>query len=235
MIVAVVVAGGTGSRFGVPEGKQVAVVSGLPIVTHTLLAFEASDSIDAIVLVTHPDRVEEYRRKVVEELGVSKVVAVVAGGDTRQDSVARGTEAAGDDATVLVVHDGARPLVTPEVIEHAVRTLLGDTDLDGVIVGHPAVDTIHEVSRDDMIESTPDRTRLWTAQTPQVFRADVLRKALTAAGAVGHAGTDDASLVRRNGGSVRMIEGPRDNIKVTLPEDVVLVEYVLRQRNERGE
>ena len=229
----IVVAGGTGSRLGRDEGKQALIVAGLPLVTHALRAFEASSAIEEVVLVAHPDRVDEYRSTAVEGRDVPKVVTVVPGGETRQDSVAAGLGAVTPSATIVAVHDGARPLVTADVITSAVSVLERDEGLDGVVVGHPAVDTAKSVDDEGLITATPDRSSLWSAQTPQVFRIDILREAYARAHSDGFLGTDDAALVSRVGGRVAMLEGPRDNIKVTVPEDLAFVEWMLERRSAR--
>lgn len=233
MITAIVVAGGTGDRLGLKGGKQLARVAGAPVLAHTLEAFVRCDRVDAIVVVAHPDRVDEYRRQVVEPLDAPAIVAVVPGGDTRTASVSAGLDAVPADTGIVVVHDGARPLVTPGLIAAAIAELEREPDLAGVVVGHPSYDTLKTVGPDGEVLSTPDRASIWAAQTPQVFRVGVLREAYRRAGAGGWVGTDDASLVEHAGGRVRMYAGPRDNMKVTVPEDLPVVDQMLRSR--RGE
>jgi 2-C-methyl-D-erythritol 4-phosphate cytidylyltransferase/2-C-methyl-D-erythritol 2,4-cyclodiphosphate synthase len=226
VIAAVIVAGGSGERLGLPGGKQLARVAGLPVLAHTLRAFDACEDVDAAIIVTHPERVDEYHAEVVGPAS-RKVLAVVAGGDTRQASVACGLRAVPPDADIIVVHDGARPLVTPEVVSAAIRALLADPGLDGVVVGHPSYDTLKIVDGDARVVGTADRRAFWSAQTPQVFRADVLRGAYERAESLGIEGTDDAAIVEAAGGRVAMLRGPRDNVKVTVPEDLRFVERAL--------
>ena len=230
MISAVVVASGSGSRFGSQHGKQLASLAGIPLVGHAMLALEHCDEVDEVVLVCHPDRVADFSADVVVGLGLTKVSRVVPGGDTRQESVEAGLARVSGDASIILVHDGARPLVTPAIFTDAISALRCDGAADGVVVGHPAVDTLKWVDADRTVTATPDRASLWVAQTPQVFRARVLRRAHEAATASGFIGTDDASLVERSGGVVRMVEGPRHNIKVTVPEDLVFAAAVLAAR-----
>lgn len=230
MRVAVIVAGGTGTRFGRPGGKQLALVAGAPLVVHTLRAFDACPVVDAVVLVCDPGRVEAYRSEAVEEAGITKVVAVVGGGETRRASVAEGLAALPAACTRVAVHDGARANIEPATIAAAFDSLDADPSLDGVVVGHPALDTVKAVGADGLVLSTPDRAGLWVAQTPQVFRREVLERAHERARADGFEGTDDASLVERAGGRVRMVEGPRWNLKVTVPEDVAVLEALLARR-----
>lgn len=227
MRAAIVVAGGTGERFGRAGGKQLARVAGLPLVAHALRAFDQSSTIDAVVLVCHPDRVDEYRTTAVESAGLRKIVAVVPGGDTRRGSVAAGLAALPEGATLVAVHDGARPLVDPACIDAAVASLEARPGADGVVVGHPCIDTVKTVACSLQVSGTLDREVLWIAQTPQVFRTAVLRSAHEAAAAEGFEGTDDASLVERRGGVVFMLEGPRNNVKVTTPDDLAVVECLL--------
>lgn len=231
LFTAVVVAGGTGERFGRSGGKQLAVAAGLPVLGHTLLAFERCDDVDAVVLVTAPGRTDEYRDAAVSPLGLRKVVDVVPGGDTRQRSVAAGLAALPEGTGIVAVHDGARPLIMPADISSALHDLRSSEGIDGVVVGHPSYDTVKMVdAASRVVRQTPDRRALWVAQTPQVFHADVLRRAMAEAEAQGFEGTDDASLVERAGGRVRMVPGPRDNLKVTTEEDLRVVEALLSAR-----
>ena len=233
---AVIVAGGSGERFGRPGGKQLARAADRPLVAWTLDGFEATASVDGVVVVCHPERVDEFKVACGAQGARSKVVSVVAGGATRQESVRAGVAAVPEDAEVIIVHDGARPLVTAEIIGGSVSALLADPDLAGVVVGHPVYDTLKTVGPDAEVLGTADRSTMWVAQTPQVFVADVLRVAIESAAASGVVATDDASLVELAGGRIRMLEGPRTNIKVTVPEDIAVVDALLqaRVRDQKG-
>ncbi len=226
MNAAIIVAGGIGQRFGRVGGKQLVEVAGSPLVAHTLRAFRASETIDEVVLVCHPDRVAECRAVAFDPLA-ARPTAVVAGGDTRQHSVEAGLAALPDGCDIVAIHDGARALVRPSTIDAAVRELLARPDLAGVVVGHPASDTIKSVDADGLVRSTLDRSTLWIAQTPQVFRAAAILAAHERATADGFEGTDDASLVERAGGAVAMLEGPRWNIKATVPDDLGVLAALL--------
>jgi 2-C-methyl-D-erythritol 4-phosphate cytidylyltransferase len=212
-------------------GKQLAVVAGRPVLMWAVAAFQASGRIDGIVVVCHPDRIDEYRSIAVEPLGLTLPVLFAEGGATRQDSVASGLRLVPETCTYVVVHDGARPLVTPEAIEATLRALDHYPEADGAIVGQPVVDTLKVVVGRD-VDHTADRARFWAVQTPQTFRAQALKAAYEAAKAEGYLGTDDASLVERAGGRVVVVDGPRDNIKVTVAEDLALVEAALRFRRD---
>ena len=230
---AIVVAGGSGERLGLPGGKQLAVVAGRPVVSWSLLALERSGRIDDIVLVCPRDREEEYRSVAVAPLVLRIPVAFAPSGSTRQESVASGLAATPGDAALIVVHDGARPLVTSALVGGAIDALEGTALAAGVVVGQPAMDTLKVVDGDRVL-STPDRSRFWTVQTPQVFRAADLREAYALAEREGFFGTDDASLVERAGGTVLVVEGSRDNMKVTVVEDLAIIEAALAFR-EHGE
>lgn len=232
--VAIIVAGGTAERFGSSSGKQLAMVAGLPLLGHTLRAFDAASSVGLIVVVCPPDRVDEFERTAVEAAVLATGHAVVAGGLTRQESVRNGLSAIPGHRpeSVIVVHDGARPLVTSELIDGAVATLLAEEDLCGLVVGHPAYDTIKTVV-DRRIVATPDREGFWIAQTPQLFRRRPFEAAHAAAERRGFLGTDDAAVMEADGGLVWTYPGPRENLKVTVAEDLAIVEAVLSLKRER--
>ncbi|MDO8964231.1 MAG: 2-C-methyl-D-erythritol 4-phosphate cytidylyltransferase [Coriobacteriia bacterium] len=233
MRAAVIVAGGTGERFGGERGKQLATVAGRPLLAWTVEAFEECASVDFIVLVCHPDRVEEYRAAAIGGRKDTKVGAVVPGGSTRRRSVAAGLAVLPGGCDVVAVHDGARAFIDAPTIA-AAFTALDDSGAGGVVVGHPAVDTVKEVDGSHRVVVTPDRSRSWIAQTPQAFRVDVLVRAHARAAADGFEGTDDASLVERDGGTVLMLEGPRWNLKVTMAEDLDVMEALLAHRARIG-
>jgi 2-C-methyl-D-erythritol 4-phosphate cytidylyltransferase len=204
-VVGIVPAGGSGERLGADRPKAFVVCAGRPMVEWSLDALQPSCS--RIVVAAPPSHVRP---------------GWVAGGSSRSASVRNALDAA-PDATVVVVHDAARPLVTAGLVRECLAALEG---VDGVIAASPASDTVHVSSSDRLIRETPDRSTLWAAQTPQVFRADILRRAL----AVGDSATDEAALVAAVGGTVRLIEGPSDNIKVTTQTDLRLAEALLRER-----
>lgn len=232
MRAAILVAGGTGSRFGNAGGKQLASLLDRPVVGWSLRALGSVASLGLVVIVCHPDLVREFESLASKPLASGASVVVVPGGDTRRASVYEGLSAVPAEAATVLVHDGARPLAAPALFE-SVMGFLDDSRADGVVVGYPAVDTIKRVAGGRVLE-TPDRSTLWAIQTPQAFRTSALRSAHETALADGFEGTDDASLVERAGGKVLVFEGPRDNIKITMPDDVVFAEAVLR-RGATGE
>ena len=144
-----------------------------------------------------------------------------------------GLEYVPDDYDYVVLHDGARPLITPDLIAHTIATLKGNIDCDGAVVAHPAVDTL-KVVENGVIVGTPDRRVFWNAQTPQVFRAGIYRRAHASALSDGFMGTDDSSLIERLGGRVLVVEGKRDNIKLTVPEDYLMLAAAVRTMYMKG-
>jgi 2-C-methyl-D-erythritol 4-phosphate cytidylyltransferase len=217
---AIIAAAGRSERMG-GRDKLFAVVGGEPLLAHTLIAFALCPGVDRVVLVVSPENVERGR-ELVAEAGFSKVAAVCQGGERRQDSVRNGLEALASCQWV-VVHDGARPLVTAGLIE---RGLEAAKETGAAIAALPIADTVKEVEPPGLIGRTLSRGQLWAAQTPQVFRYDILRQAHQRA--PGEA-TDDAALVEKLGYRVKVFEGSPRNIKVTTAADLALVEALLAQ------
>jgi len=227
---AVVLAGGSGERLGVAGGKQLLTLLGLPVLSWSLKALDAVDDIGHIVVVCPAERLAEYRATAVDGLHLATPVTFAESGATRQESMANGVEAVPEGFSVVAVHDGARPMIDPATIAGALEALASRKDADGIVVGHAAIDTT-KVVEDGWIRSTPARNTLWIAQTPQIFRTEVLRAAILFAEHTGFEGTDDSSVVEHAGGKVLTFEGPRDNIKVTVAEDIAVAEAALTRRS----
>ncbi len=227
----IVAAAGRGERFGRSGGKQLAEIGGRPLLAHTLEACASAERIGLVVTVVEPERLEEYADALADS-AVDTEVRFVPGGERRQESIAAGLAEVPEDVPFIAVHDGARPLVTTEDFLRALRLLEAEPELAGVVVGHPAVDTLKIVEEGRVLD-TPDRSRYWVAQTPQVFRGPDLRAAYASAKLAARDGTDDSSLVEAAGGAVRMIEGSRENIKVTVAEDLAFVQTVIESRGGR--
>jgi len=220
---AIIAAAGRSKRMGGSD-KLFAVVGDKLLLAHTLSAFDACRGVDRVVLVLSPENMERGRG-LVAEAGFSKVT-VCQGGERRQDSVRNGLEALASCQWV-VVHDGARPLVTAALIEQGLEAA---KKTGAAIAALPIGDTVKEVEPPDLIARTLSRGRLWVAQTPQVFRYDILRQAHQQA--QGEA-TDDAALVEKLGYQVRVFEGSPRNIKVTTAADLAVVEALLAQSRVR--
>jgi 2-C-methyl-D-erythritol 4-phosphate cytidylyltransferase len=205
-VVGIVPAGGSGERLGVDRPKAFVVCAGRPLLEWSI---EVLSAICDRVIVAAP---AGYLRP-----------GWVVGGTSRSASVRNALDAA-PEARTVVVHDAARPLVTRELVESCLASLMG---VDGAIAAATVNDTIKQTYPDGTVERTLDRSRLWAVQTPQVFRADVLRRALAIDDELLAAATDDASLVEAAGGSVRVVEAPPDNLKVTTAVDLLVAERIL--------
>lgn len=230
---AVVAAGGLGLRFGDARGKQYVELCGLPVLDWSVAALDAAPSVGHIVIVCPHDRIGETRG-IVDMVSPSVPVTFVEGGATRQESCLAGIRAVPEGFPLVAIHDGARPLIKPETIEAVVARVRGDASLAGAICAHPSADTL-KVVEDGIVRATPERSRYWAVQTPQVFHTAIVLEAHLAAAREGFVGTDDASLVERAGGCVAVVESPSDNMKVTVPEDRLPVEAILARRIERGD
>ena len=231
---AVILAGGKGERYNRPGGKQLLEVFGKPILTWSAEAFDAVADVGLIVVVCPPDRMQEYCFEAIDAFPFVTPVVIAPAGDLRQESSLAGLNLVGEEYEFVAIHDGARPLITPALIEHTIAAVKGSVDYDGAVVGYPAIDTLKIVSENNIL-GTPDRSAFWTAQTPQVFRTSVIKEAHHVALNDGFVGTDDSSLVERIGGKIALVEGPRNNIKITVPEDTTAVEAGLRKRQQEVE
>lgn len=221
---AIVVAAGSGARMGAGIPKALVPLGGRPLVAWSLAAIAACEAIDGIVL-TAPAGGESGMRMAVGEAGGPDLV-VVAGGATRQRSVLAALGAVPRDATRVLVHDAARPLVSAELCAALLDALEG---VEGAIAATPVADTLKRAGADGLIAETVDRAGLWQAQTPQAFHADVLRHAFaTASDEVLDTATDCASMVEAIGGRVRLVAAGAPNLKVTTPADLLLAEEILR-------
>jgi len=205
-VVGLIPAGGSGERLGADRPKAFVVCAGRPLVEWSL---EVLSAVCDRVIVAGPagHLLPEW----------------VEGGASRSASV-RNALAAAPEARTVVVHDAARPLLTRDLVEACLAALMG---VDGAIAAAPVTDTIKEAFPDGTVERTLDRSRLWAVQTPQVFRADALRRALDVDEGVLAAATDDATLVEAAGGSVRVVEAPRENFKITSAADLARAEALL--------
>ena len=218
---AVIVAAGSASRMGGID-KVMAPLGGEPMIVKTVRAFQECDAIREIVVVTREDLI----RPITSLLsGMDKVIAVVAGGASRQESVHLGLNTLSSKVELAAIHDGARPLVSYEVIDRTVRAA---NTYGAAAPGIPVKDTIKQV-QGGVVTETPDRERLRAVQTPQVFDFDLLRGALKKAREEVAQVTDDCSAVERMGFSVKIVEGDERNIKVTTPTDLKIAEMLLEE------
>jgi 2-C-methyl-D-erythritol 4-phosphate cytidylyltransferase len=216
---AVVAAAGRGERLAGGRPKAFAKLAGRPLLAETLERLEGSDWVEAIVVVAPPDW-EEPTILLAEELGAGKVSACVTGGATRAESVRIGVGEVPAGAAIVIVHDAARPLLSPGVIDRVLGAL--GEGWDGAVPAVAVIDTLKRAVDGQVVE-TLDRSDLYAAQTPQAFVADALRRALDRGGT----GTDCAALVEAAGGRVALVEGDPRLVKVTTPGDLALVEALL--------
>lgn len=230
---AVVLAGGQGKRMKSAVQKQYLILDGRPLIAHALLAFEASP-VDAVVLVVGAGEIPYVKKEILAPLGLSKVTAVVEGGRERVHSVYEGLKAL-TDCDYVLIHDGARPLVSGEIIRRAME---GAVRYGACVAAMPVKDTIRVADGEGFSAETPDRSRLWQIQTPQAFSYEVIRSAydrVMADESLLTGITDDAMVVERQGGpAVKLVEGSYENLKVTTPEDLILAEALLNFRKKGG-
>lgn len=212
---ALIPAGGLGTRLGSRTPKQFLALGGGPILAATVAHFARHPAVEAIVVAAPAAHVERARRA-LSRLRGRPAVTVVPGGQTRQESVRLALQAGPDDAGLVVVHDAVRPFITRGLIDAVVAAA---AKAGAAICALPVTETVKRV-RGDEVEATLDRTGLWTVQTPQAFRADLLREAHEKARRDGVVGTDDAALVERLGHPVKVIRGLEGNLKITTQEDL---------------
>ncbi len=234
---AVIAAAGCSLRMQNSGGttKQHLMLGGIPVVVRTLLAFEECSIIGEIVISAREEEIPIYERY-REDYGISKLSRVVAGGESRQQSVLCGFDAISPDSEFVAIHDGARCLVTPDIIERVCRAAYR---YRAAIAASAVSDTVKVADKNGFVESTADRDLVWLASTPQVFFSTLYRAAAYSARKEGFAATDDSLLVERIKNPVKLVECGRENIKITTPRDIARAEAILASRaknpaEERG-
>ena len=223
----IVAAAGSSARMG-GENKLLMQLGGMPVLMRTLLAADAAELVDEIIVATREELLLEVA-DICAHAGIRKPVKVVRGGETRTESVLAAAMECQASTELIAVHDGARPLVSPAMIDALIR--LGAKTY-AVAPAVPLNDTVKVADKSGLVKSTPDRSSLYAVQTPQVFQADILKAALQAARESNAAVTDDCSAVERIGKEVYLTDGDRENIKITTPIDLTVAEAILRQRGE---
>ena len=214
-VAVVIPAGGVGSRFGARTPKQFLRLGTMPILAATVQHFARHPAVRAVV-VAAPEPWVTRAGRILGRVVTHTPLTVVAGGRTRQDSVWLALQAAPDDVEIIVVHDAVRPMITRRLVDTVVRAAAAE---GAAICALPLTETVKRV-RAERVEATLDRSELWAVQTPQAFRADLLREAHEKARRDGVVGTDDAMLVERLGHPVRVVRGLAENVKITTPEDL---------------
>lgn len=226
MNTAVIVAGGKGTRMGPGVDKLFLEVAGRPVVAHTWQKFDQADCIEQIVVVVRDGLQDEFMR-MAEQYCFSKPHRIVPGGAERQDSVWNGLDALSPETAIVAIQDAARPCVTEALIE---ATLSAARETGAAVAAQAVVDTIKESTDGRLIERTVPRSRLWSVQTPQTFRVDVIRRAIQTARDQGLSLTDDTAACELIGQPVRLVVSNDPNPKVTISADLPYVETLLRQQ-----
>lgn len=221
----IIVAAGTGSRMKKDINKQFIKLDNKEIIAYTIDKFYINNEIDDIVVVIKKDEEDYFKENILEKYNF-KNIKIAYGGEERQDSVHNGIQKLDKNCEVVLVHDGARPFVTEEIINNSIQEAKKH---NAVVVGVKVKDTIKVVGEEGNIVDTPNRKYLWSVQTPQVFKYDIITKAYENAYNENYYGTDDAMLVEKIGYDVKMIEGSYDNIKITTQEDLNFGEQILRK------
>ena len=214
-VAVVIPAGGVGSRFGARTPKQFLRLGTMPTLAATVQHFARHPAVRAVV-VAAPEPWVARAGRILGRVVTRTPLTVVAGGRTRQDSVWLALQAAPEDVEIIVVHDAVRPMITRRLVDTVVRAAAAE---GAAICALPLTETVKRV-RAERVEATLDRSELWAVQTPQAFRADLLREAHEKARRDGVVGTDDAMLVERLGHPVRVVRGLAENVKITTPEDL---------------
>ena len=221
-------AAGTGRRMGGSVRKQYLELSGKPILAHTITLFENHPLVESIYPIVPRDDISYCQQQILDRYGSSKVHRIVSGGAERQDSVRNGLDALVKDGfdqskRPIIIHDGARPLFDCKQLSALIEIV---RTTGACIIGVPVKDTIKTVEN-NRITGSPERSRLWQAQTPQGFQYQLIRSAFDRADEDGFTATDDASLLERLGHPVQILEGDYRNIKVTTPEDILIAVALL--------
>ena len=224
----VIVSAGRGSRMKADINKQFLKLKRKEVIAHTIDKFYNNTNIDEIVVVVKEDEADFFRRNIIDKYGY-KNIKIAFGGKERQDSVFNGLKAVNERCDIVLIHDGARPFVTDEIIKNSIECAKKNKC---VIVGVPVKDTIKIINKDNEVCDTPNRSTLWSIQTPQVFEYLSIIKAHKIAKEKSYYGTDDSMLMEYLGYNVKVIEGSYNNIKITTPEDLKIGEEILNENKK---
>jgi 2-C-methyl-D-erythritol 4-phosphate cytidylyltransferase len=223
---AIVLAGGAGKRMGSSTSKQFLLLDNKPIIVHTLQIFQECRPVDGIYLVVNHRDLPLIQEEILETYHFSKIMKLVIGGRLRQDSVRNGLEAIDESCDVVIIHDAARPFVSPAFVEKSIFLM---EMFDAVVPAIPARDTIKVISKEGFVLKTLERDALWHIQTPQTFKYDLIAKAYREGMAKKLCGYDDSTFIEHLGRKVKVVEGSPYNIKITTPEDLLIARGILAQ------
>lgn len=223
---AIVLAAGQGKRMNSSVQKQFLEIGGKPLIYYSLKCFQESSLIRDIILVTGEEFVSYCKKEIVDKYGFTKIKRVIAGGKERYDSVYQGLLAC-EDSEYVLIHDGARPFITQEILE---RGMEGVKETGACVIGVPSKDTVKISDEDGFVQETPDRNTVWTVQTPQIFSYPLIRASHDKIRQGNMSGiTDDAMVVEQESGvKIRLVKGSYMNIKITTPEDLDVAEKFLK-------
>lgn len=221
----IIVAAGNGSRMKAGINKQYLYLNGIPVLAHTLIAFEKCQLVDEVILVIANNDMDICREEVIKPYRLKKVKKIVSGGDTRQASMYNGLKEVNHRSRIVITHDGARPLVHQSTLIKCIETTLNH---GATVVAVPVKETIKVVNESYNVIDTPERSTLWAVQTPQTFDYSLLMEAHKQAISDKYVGTDDAMLVERLDHPIKVIKGYYDNIKITTPEDLIMAESIIQ-------
>lgn len=220
----VIVAAGRGKRMGADVNKQYLELNGKEILAHTIEKFQTCNEITDIIIVTGKDEIRHCNKHICEKYGFSKVKNIVAGGKERQDSVYNGLLAVSEQAHIVLIHDGARPLIKNQQIKESIKVA---AEVGACVVGVPVTDTVKICDADQLVTQTPSRDTLWAIQTPQTFKYDLIMRAYKEGIEKKLVVTDDSMMVEALGWPVKVVSGRYDNIKITTPEDLVIAKNMM--------
>lgn len=231
MVSAIIVSGGRGKRMKAGINKQYIKLAGSEIIVRTLEAFQACSAINDIVLVLPENEIEYFKKEILQGHNINKLVTIVPGGEERQDSVYNGLKACSIGTDIVLIHDGARPFVTDDIIESVVQ---GAKEFGASTAAVRVKDTIKYENGHGIAEDSLDRSRLWAIQTPQGFKYSIIIEAHEYARERNICATDDTAIAELKGYKARLVEGSYYNIKVTTPEDIVLGEAIADKMDKEG-
>ena len=225
-VTAIIVAAGNSTRMGSEQSKELIEILDKPVIAWTIGAFQDSDLIDDIVVVCRQEDLLNFY-DITSYFEFDKVTTVVTGGASRHESVLKGIQSANQNTEFFAIHDGARPLILTDDINKVIKAAFA---VKAATLGVPVKDTIKFTYPSGIIKSTPDRSNIWSVQTPQVFEKELYLNALKHASNLGREFTDDCQLIENTGNPVMMCEGDYTNIKITTPEDIYVAEDILKER-----
>lgn len=229
MFVSVIIAAaGNSTRYGTGKSKQFLILDNTPVLIKSIQAFEAIDDVKEIIVTARKqdfDIIEDF----IAQYGVRKVKHIVEGGATRQDSIYAAVEKVDEEADLIAVHDGARPLIKRKVIESVIQKA---DEVDAAACAVPVKDTIKIIDSSGKIVTTPERDSLRAVQTPQIFKFSLYKEAIGKAVSDGKQYTDDCQLVESMGYPVYLVDGDYENIKITTPDDLLVAEKFLSERRK---